>query len=201
MSSAIPIGSKIERSVNSSVMQVGVSSGRERVFQTEYGIRLMLAPRSSKALHVLIPENSHGIRNRPGSPSFFGNLFRMTAEQFSFNGVLAISLNFSLFPIKVFRVEANFGISIKASVKEMELMLFFGTTDAGSMVGHLRSLRLLVGGIVVLCGPRSHVSLLLVKIEIGIVASLAFLMAWKLPSITLAFGSGADRQEPDKQEG
>ncbi|GJS65060.1 hypothetical protein Tco_0679624 [Tanacetum coccineum] len=41
----------------------------------------------------------------------------MTAEQFSFNGVLAISLNFSLFPIKVFRVEANFGISIKASVK------------------------------------------------------------------------------------
>ncbi|GJV20421.1 hypothetical protein Tco_1369441 [Tanacetum coccineum] len=31
----------------------------------------MLAPRSAKALHVLIPENSHGIRNRPGSPSFF----------------------------------------------------------------------------------------------------------------------------------
>ncbi|GJR70273.1 hypothetical protein Tco_0016338 [Tanacetum coccineum] len=33
----------------------------------------MLAPRSAKALHVLIPENSHGMRNRPGSPSFFGN--------------------------------------------------------------------------------------------------------------------------------
>ncbi|GJT85772.1 hypothetical protein Tco_1067489 [Tanacetum coccineum] len=90
---------------------------RETTFHTEYGIRLMLAPRSAKALHVLIPENSHGIRNRPGSPSFFGNLLRMTAEQFSFNGVLAISLNFSLFSIKVFRVEANFGISIKASVK------------------------------------------------------------------------------------
>ncbi|GJV66930.1 hypothetical protein Tco_1482439 [Tanacetum coccineum] len=58
----------------------------------------MLAPRSAKALHVLIPENSHGMRNRPGSPSFLGNLFRMTAEQFSFKGVLAISLNFSLFP-------------------------------------------------------------------------------------------------------
>ncbi|GKG10113.1 hypothetical protein Tco_0338859 [Tanacetum coccineum] len=68
-------------------MQVGVSSGRERSFQTEYGIRLMLAPRSAKALHVLISENSQGIRNRPGSPSFFGNLFRRTAEQFSFNGV------------------------------------------------------------------------------------------------------------------
>ncbi|GJT73978.1 retrovirus-related pol polyprotein from transposon TNT 1-94 [Tanacetum coccineum] len=66
-SSAIPIGSEIERSANSSVMQVGVSSGRERVFQTEYGIRLMLVPRSAKALHVLIPENSQGMRNRPGS--------------------------------------------------------------------------------------------------------------------------------------
>ncbi|GJV92258.1 hypothetical protein Tco_1540071 [Tanacetum coccineum] len=79
-------GSVIERSASSSVMQVGVSSGRERSFQTEYGIRLMLAPRSAKALHVLIPENSHGIRNRPGSPSFF-----------------------------VFSVEANFGIRVKAS--------------------------------------------------------------------------------------
>ncbi|GJV48399.1 hypothetical protein Tco_1438611 [Tanacetum coccineum] len=56
-----------------------------------------------------------GHRNRPGSPSFFGNLLRMTAEQFSFKGVLANSLNFSLFPIKVFKVEANLGMSIKAS--------------------------------------------------------------------------------------
>ncbi|GJV39683.1 hypothetical protein Tco_1418123 [Tanacetum coccineum] len=35
-------------------------------------MRLMLAPRSANALHVVIPVNSHGIRNRPGSPSFFG---------------------------------------------------------------------------------------------------------------------------------
>ncbi|GJQ98871.1 reverse transcriptase domain-containing protein [Tanacetum coccineum] len=84
---AIPIDLVIERFASSSVMQVGVSLGRDRSFQTEYGIRLMLAPRSAKALHVLNPENSHGIRNRPGSPSFLGNLFRMTAEQFSFNGV------------------------------------------------------------------------------------------------------------------
>ncbi|GKF96775.1 hypothetical protein Tco_0292596 [Tanacetum coccineum] len=75
----------------------------------------MLAPRSASALHVVIPVNSHGIRNRPGSPSFFGNLLRMTAEQLSFKGVLSISLNFSLFLIKVFKVEANLGMSIKAS--------------------------------------------------------------------------------------
>ncbi|GKG26350.1 hypothetical protein Tco_0399496, partial [Tanacetum coccineum] len=56
---AIPIGSVIERSANSSVMQVEVSSGRERSFQTEYGIRLMLAPRSAKALLKLIPELSY----------------------------------------------------------------------------------------------------------------------------------------------
>ncbi|GJY80930.1 reverse transcriptase domain-containing protein [Tanacetum coccineum] len=49
---------------SSSVMQVGVSSGIERSFQMEYGIRLMLAPRSAKALHVLIPENSHGKKCR-----------------------------------------------------------------------------------------------------------------------------------------
>ncbi|GKF87088.1 hypothetical protein Tco_0257965, partial [Tanacetum coccineum] len=35
-------------------------------------MRFMLAPRSANALHVVIPVNSHGIRNRPGSPSFFG---------------------------------------------------------------------------------------------------------------------------------
>ncbi|GJV12798.1 hypothetical protein Tco_1354339 [Tanacetum coccineum] len=79
---AIPIGVVIERSASSSVMHVGVSSERERSFYTEYGIRLMLAPRSAKALHVLMPENSHGIRNLSGSPSFLGNLSRMTAEQF-----------------------------------------------------------------------------------------------------------------------
>ncbi|GJV41543.1 hypothetical protein Tco_1419983 [Tanacetum coccineum] len=51
--------------------------------QTENGIRLMLAPRSANAKHSSIPGNSQGIRNLPGSPSFLGNLFKMTAEQCS----------------------------------------------------------------------------------------------------------------------
>ncbi|GJX49347.1 hypothetical protein Tco_0276192 [Tanacetum coccineum] len=84
---AIPIGSVIEWSASSSVMQVGVSSGRERSFQMEYGIRLMLAPRSAKALHVLIPENSHGIRNRPGSPSFFAFSRRLSSFLLEGNGI------------------------------------------------------------------------------------------------------------------
>ncbi|GKF79671.1 hypothetical protein Tco_0235239, partial [Tanacetum coccineum] len=59
------------------------------------------------------------------SPSFFGNLLRMTAEQFSFKGVLANSFNFSLFPIKVFKVEANLGMSIKASVKLIDSLAVY----------------------------------------------------------------------------
>ncbi|GKG23775.1 hypothetical protein Tco_0391811, partial [Tanacetum coccineum] len=43
----------------------------------------MLAPRSANANHSSIPGNSQGIRNLPGSPSFLGNLFKMTAEQCS----------------------------------------------------------------------------------------------------------------------
>ncbi|GJR17792.1 Rad3-like DNA-binding helicase protein [Tanacetum coccineum] len=53
----------------------------------------------------------------------------MTAEQFSFNGVLAISLNFSLFSIKVFRVEANFGIRVKASEIMQRKLVFIETQD------------------------------------------------------------------------
>nr|GEY50842.1 reverse transcriptase domain-containing protein [Tanacetum cinerariifolium] len=45
------------------------------------------------------------------------NFLRRTTEQCSFNGVRAISLNYSLFPIKALRVEANLGMRIKASAK------------------------------------------------------------------------------------
>nr|GFC04485.1 reverse transcriptase domain-containing protein [Tanacetum cinerariifolium] len=48
----------------------GVKSGRESIFHTENGIRLMLAPRSASAKHSAIPGKSHGIRNLPRSPSF-----------------------------------------------------------------------------------------------------------------------------------
>nr|GFA77269.1 hypothetical protein [Tanacetum cinerariifolium] len=65
-------------------MQVRVSSGSESPSHTESGMRFMLAPRSANAQHSSIPRNSQGIRNFPGSPSFLGNLFSMTAEQCSF---------------------------------------------------------------------------------------------------------------------
>nr|GFC92196.1 hypothetical protein [Tanacetum cinerariifolium] len=100
-------------------MQVEVSLGSESSFYTKSGMRFMLAPRSANAMHSSIPGNSQGIRNLMGSPSFLGNLFWITAEQCSFIEVLAISLSFSLFPTRAFKVEANLGMSIKAPVKLM----------------------------------------------------------------------------------
>ncbi|GJX59512.1 hypothetical protein Tco_0290902 [Tanacetum coccineum] len=80
---AIPAGVQIARLASSRVMRVEISSGKPNFFHTESGIKLMLAPRSARALH-LSSLKPHGMRNFPGSPSFSGNFLRITAEQFSF---------------------------------------------------------------------------------------------------------------------
>nr|GFB45811.1 hypothetical protein [Tanacetum cinerariifolium] len=67
---ATPISLEIDRSASSRVIKVGVSLGRESLFQTDNGIRFMLAPRSARAKHSSIPGKSHEIRNLSGSPSF-----------------------------------------------------------------------------------------------------------------------------------
>ncbi|GJR96686.1 hypothetical protein Tco_0268860 [Tanacetum coccineum] len=95
----------IDRS-SSSVMQVGGRSGSESFSQTENGIRLMLAPRSANAKHSS-SGNSQGIRNLPGSPSFWvtcqddrDHMFIhrvLRLEQGSLE-VRATSVSFSLFP-------------------------------------------------------------------------------------------------------
>ncbi|GJR13013.1 hypothetical protein Tco_0795665 [Tanacetum coccineum] len=57
-------------------------------------------------------------------------------KQFSFKGVLANSLNFSLFPSK-FLVECKFGMSIKASEKELYALRIRSNTGAttGANIG------------------------------------------------------------------
>ncbi|GJV81732.1 hypothetical protein Tco_1517602 [Tanacetum coccineum] len=50
-------------------------SSRDNFAYKEYGMRLMLAPRSAKALHEKALLKLHGIRNLPGSPSFGRTLF------------------------------------------------------------------------------------------------------------------------------
>nr|GFC32555.1 hypothetical protein [Tanacetum cinerariifolium] len=54
-------------------MRVEISSGKPNFFQTESGIKLMLAPRTVSALH-LSSLKLHGMRNFLGSPSFSGGL-------------------------------------------------------------------------------------------------------------------------------
>nr|GEX79455.1 hypothetical protein [Tanacetum cinerariifolium] len=116
-SSATSTGREIERSVSSRVIHVGYKSGRESLFYTGNGIRLMLAPRSARAKHSAILGKSHGIRNLSGSLSFSSTFFRRTAEQCAFNGVLAISQSLSFLVNKLLMDGPNFGIKIRASAK------------------------------------------------------------------------------------
>nr|GFB41619.1 reverse transcriptase domain-containing protein [Tanacetum cinerariifolium] len=66
---AIPASVQIARLASSRVIRVEISSGKPNFFQTESGIKLMLAPKSARALH-LSSLKPHGIRNFPRSPSF-----------------------------------------------------------------------------------------------------------------------------------
>ncbi|GJT47049.1 hypothetical protein Tco_0955764 [Tanacetum coccineum] len=106
----MPAGRVVDRSASSRIIYVGVSSGSESFFHMERGIKLMLAQRSAKAKHSTISGKLHGMRSLPGSPSFSGSFFRITAEQFSFTGVLANSNNFSLLLRRFLNVEANLGM-------------------------------------------------------------------------------------------
>nr|GFA80793.1 hypothetical protein [Tanacetum cinerariifolium] len=55
--------------------KIGLRVFRDSFAYKEYGIRLMLAPRSAKALHEKVLLKLHGIRKLPGPPSFGGTLF------------------------------------------------------------------------------------------------------------------------------
>nr|GEV96070.1 hypothetical protein [Tanacetum cinerariifolium] len=58
----------------------GGGDDRPPPYQREYGIRLMLAPRSAKALQEKVLLNVEGIRKLPGSPSLDGILFWIIPE-------------------------------------------------------------------------------------------------------------------------
>ncbi|GJZ34477.1 hypothetical protein Tco_0580294, partial [Tanacetum coccineum] len=78
--SAIPIGYWNDLSANLTLILVGLRVSRDNFAYKEYGIRLMLAPRSAKALQEKILLKLHGIRKLPGSLSFGGTLFWIIAE-------------------------------------------------------------------------------------------------------------------------
>ncbi|GJX38746.1 hypothetical protein Tco_0252049 [Tanacetum coccineum] len=115
--SAMP-WSEVDRSANSSIILVLVSPWRLSFSKTESGIRLMLAPRSARAKHSSNSGKSHGIRNLPGSPNFSGNVFRMTAEQFSLNRGFGLILRSMSFVVqKLSDIGANLGMCRRASAK------------------------------------------------------------------------------------
>ncbi|GJY32543.1 hypothetical protein Tco_0417012 [Tanacetum coccineum] len=63
-----------------------------------------------RAKHSIQPWKNHSVfRNLPGSPNFSGNVFRMTAEQFSLTGVLVNSKILSL----LFKSFLNIGANLK----------------------------------------------------------------------------------------
>nr|GEX66767.1 reverse transcriptase domain-containing protein [Tanacetum cinerariifolium] len=64
---------------NNETGRKGLGASRDSFAYKEYGIRLMLAPRSAKALQEKVLK-FHGIRKLPGSPSFGGTLFWIIAE-------------------------------------------------------------------------------------------------------------------------
>ncbi|GJR59617.1 hypothetical protein Tco_1501787 [Tanacetum coccineum] len=52
--------------------KIGREVSRDSFTYKEYGIRLMLAPRSAKALQEKVLLKLHGIRKLPGSPTLGG---------------------------------------------------------------------------------------------------------------------------------
>nr|GFA10859.1 hypothetical protein [Tanacetum cinerariifolium] len=65
---------------NNKIRRKGLRVLRDSFAYKEYGIRLMLAPRSAKALQEKVLLKLHGIRKVPGSLSFGGTLFWIIAE-------------------------------------------------------------------------------------------------------------------------
>ncbi|GJS86745.1 hypothetical protein Tco_0769381 [Tanacetum coccineum] len=62
------------------ISRKGLRVSRDSFAYKDYGLRLMLAPRSAKALQEKVLLKLHGIRKLPGSPSFGGTLFWIIAE-------------------------------------------------------------------------------------------------------------------------
>nr|GEY73110.1 hypothetical protein [Tanacetum cinerariifolium] len=73
--SAIPIECWNDLSTNITLILVGLRVSRDKLAYREYGMRLMQAPMSAKALHEKALLKLHRIRKLSGSPSFDGTLF------------------------------------------------------------------------------------------------------------------------------
>ncbi|GJX25304.1 hypothetical protein Tco_0231600 [Tanacetum coccineum] len=78
--SAIPTGYWNDLYVNLTLILVGLRFSRDNLAYSEYGMRLMLAPRSAKAFQEKVLLKLHGIRKLPRSPSLSETLYWIIAE-------------------------------------------------------------------------------------------------------------------------
>ncbi|GJY68658.1 hypothetical protein Tco_0471640 [Tanacetum coccineum] len=109
--SAIPTGYWNDMSANLTLILVGLRVSRDNFAYKEYGIRLMLAPRSTKALQEKFLLNYHGIRKLPGSLSHIPPIL----AQFSFPCPKGLVWNFP-----------ELGIPANTSTRELTVRQFSG---------------------------------------------------------------------------
>ncbi|GKE25540.1 hypothetical protein Tco_1440924, partial [Tanacetum coccineum] len=92
---------------NNEISRKGLRVLRDSFAYKEYGIRLMLAPRSAKALQEKVLLKLHGIRKLHGSPSFGGTLFWIIAELSSLRKAITILKTNMPYPSrKIWRIRA-----------------------------------------------------------------------------------------------
>ncbi|GKE55154.1 hypothetical protein Tco_1490310 [Tanacetum coccineum] len=94
---AIPRGYWMDLSASSKLILVGLGSPSPSFSYIEYGIRLMLVPKSAKALSMCNSPISQGMVKPPGSFSLNGSLFNKTIEHHSFIVTVHASSKFVLF--------------------------------------------------------------------------------------------------------
>ncbi|GKA04356.1 hypothetical protein Tco_0677137 [Tanacetum coccineum] len=95
----------IDLSVSSKFILVGFGSPSLSFSYIEKGIRLILAPRSAKALSMCKLPISQGIVKLPGSFSLSGSLFNKTAEHLSFIVIVQASSSLILFGSRIIALE------------------------------------------------------------------------------------------------
>ncbi|GKD22900.1 hypothetical protein Tco_1224603, partial [Tanacetum coccineum] len=104
-------------SANLTLILVGLRVLRDSFAYKEYGIGLMLAPRSAKALQEKVLLKLHGIRKLPGFPSFGGTLFWIIAELSSLRKAAKICLILCLLLMSSLRNFPYLGIPAKMSTR------------------------------------------------------------------------------------
>ncbi|GKD29768.1 hypothetical protein Tco_1240546, partial [Tanacetum coccineum] len=97
---------------NNKISRKGLRVLRDSLAYNEYGIRLMLAPRSAKALQEKVLLKLHGIRKLLESPSLGGTLFWIIAEVSSLKKAAEICSILCLFIFFIIAIEVDRGFRI-----------------------------------------------------------------------------------------